>query len=64
MAAAGAAMDRAAKGDAMAAGGSKNNPENKGKQADTGMETVLICTPVKGGRGLRKQFVQRPKVGR
>jgi hypothetical protein len=50
--------------DTMAAGGSKNNPENKGKQADSGIETVLICTPVKGGRGLRKQFVQRPKAGR
>ena len=42
--------------------GSKNNPENKGKRVDSGLETVLVCTPVKGGRGLRKQFVQRPKV--
>lgn len=44
--------------------GSKNNPENKGKNADTGLETVLVCTPVKGGRGLHKQFIQRQKAGK
>ncbi len=44
--------------------GSKNNPENKGKQVDTGLETVLVCTPTKGGLGLRKAFVKRPKAGR
>lgn len=44
--------------------GSKNNPENKGKQSDTGMETVLVCTPTKGGLGMRKAFVQRPKAGK
>jgi len=46
------------------AAGSKNNPENKGKQADSGMETVLVCTPTKGGLGMRKAFVQRPKAGK
>lgn len=44
--------------------GSRNNPDNKGKSTDTGMETVLVCTPTKGGLGLRKVFVQRPKSGK
>lgn len=44
--------------------GSRNNPENKGKQTDTGMETVLVCTPTKAGLGMRKAFVKRPKAGR
>jgi hypothetical protein len=44
--------------------GSKNNPENKGKSVDTGMETVLVCSPTKGGLGMRKAFVKRPKAGR
>ena len=46
------------------AAGSKNNPENKGKRKDTGVETVLVCTPTKGGLGLRKAFVQRQKAGK
>jgi len=44
--------------------GSKNNPENKGKSADSGFETVLVCSPAKGGLGMRKAFVKRTKAGR
>ncbi len=44
--------------------GSRNNPENKGKQIGAGFETVLVCSPTKGGLGLRKAFVKRPKAGK
>ncbi len=46
------------------AAGSKNNPENKGKRVVSSVETVLVCTPTKGGLGLRKSFVQRTKAGK
>jgi hypothetical protein len=48
---------------AMAAG-SRNKPENKSKRVVATMETVLVCTPTKGGFGLRKSFVQRQKAGK
>jgi hypothetical protein len=44
--------------------GSKNNPENKGKRLVSAIETVLVCTPTKGGLGMRKSFVQRAKAGK
>jgi hypothetical protein len=46
------------------AAGSKNNPENKGRSVETGFDTVLVCTPTKGGLGMRKSFVKRPKAGK
>ncbi len=46
------------------AAGSKNNPDNKGKRVVSTTETVLICTPTKGGLGMRKSFVQRAKTGK
>jgi hypothetical protein len=46
------------------AAGSKNNPENKGRQAAPAFDTVLVCSPTKGGLGMRKAFVKRPKAGK
>ncbi len=46
------------------AAGSRNNPENKGKNVDSGFETVLVCSPRKGGLGMRKVFVKRAKGGK
>ena len=33
-------------------------------QLPTRIETVLVCTPTKGGLGLRKAFIQRQKAGK
>jgi hypothetical protein len=46
------------------AAGSRNKPDNKSKRVVATMETVLVCTPTKGGFGLRKSFVQRQKAGK
>lgn len=46
------------------AAGSKNNPENRRKGDEQAFDTVLVCTPTKGGLGMRKAFVKRPKAGK